>query len=57
MIAGKYYERFMIAHKDNNLDQTMIPQQAEDAKLAIKDSYLFDFLGLGKKYKEKDLHD
>jgi predicted nuclease of restriction endonuclease-like (RecB) superfamily len=57
MITGEYYERFMIAHKDNNLDQTLVAQQAEDTKLALKDSYLFDFLSLGKKYKEKDLHD
>lgn len=57
MINGEYYERFMIAHKDNNLDKTMPPELAKDTQLALKDSYLFDFLTLGKKYKEKDLHD
>lgn len=57
MIEGQYYERYMIAHKANNLDTTLLPEQAQDTKLALKDTYMFDFLGLGKKHSERELHE
>lgn len=56
MIDGQYYERYMISHKANNLDTTLLPEQAQDTKLALKDTYIFDFLELGKKHSERELH-
>jgi predicted nuclease of restriction endonuclease-like (RecB) superfamily len=44
MVDGQYYERYMIAHKANNLDTALLPEQVQDTKLALKDTYMFDFL-------------
>lgn len=57
MVDGQYYERYMIAHKANNLDTALLPEQVQDTKLALKDTYMFDFLWLGKKHSERELHE
>jgi predicted nuclease of restriction endonuclease-like (RecB) superfamily len=55
-MTNKYYERFMIEHKDNNLDTTL-HTQVKDVKLALKDTYLFDFLELNEEHSEQELHE
>jgi predicted nuclease of restriction endonuclease-like (RecB) superfamily len=40
-----------------NFDRTLPPAQSELAMQTIKDPYSFDFLGLGKEAKERDIQD
>ncbi len=58
--------RVLLNHIDNqtfykylnnqtNFDKTLSSQQAQQAKLAVKDEYIFDFLELGDQHSEKDL--
>lgn len=54
-IASKEYERYMVAHKDNNfaiIEEATIDEKTENI---LKDQYIFDFLALWKKHSEKEL--
>ena len=56
-IDNKEYERYMIAHKDNNFALVESADIQESTNNILKDTYIFDFLTLGKKYSEKELED
>ena len=52
-IENKSYEKFLL--NQTNFDDT-VPQKYQDqAKLAVKDEYIFDFLELGEEHSEKEL--
>ena len=52
-IENKDYERTLLSQ--NNFDQTVTEEHRNQAKLAVKDEYLFDFLELGDEYSERQL--
>jgi predicted nuclease of restriction endonuclease-like (RecB) superfamily len=52
-IENQSYEKFLL--NQTNFDET-VPQKYQDqAKLAVKDEYVFDFLELGKEHTEREL--
>lgn len=52
-IDNKDYERTLLSQ--TNFDQTVSEEHKNQAKLALKDEYLFDFLELGDEYSERQL--
>lgn len=52
-IEGKTYEKFLL--NQTNFDKTVPEKYKNQAKLAVKDEYIFDFLELGELHSEKDL--
>lgn len=52
-IEGKSYERFLL--NQTNFDKTLEEKYKDQAKLAVKDSYSFDFLGMSEDYGEREL--
>jgi predicted nuclease of restriction endonuclease-like (RecB) superfamily len=52
-IENKDYERTLSGQ--TNFDQTVTEEHRNQAKLAVKDEYLFDFLELGDEYTERQL--
>ena len=52
-IEGKSYERFLL--NQTNFEQTLVEKYKHQAKLAVKDSYNFDFLEIHESYKEREL--
>lgn len=52
-IEGGSYERFL--SNQTNFDQTLIDKYKNQAKLAVKDEYSFDFLEMSEQYRERDL--
>ncbi|MGI8884343.1 MAG: PDDEXK nuclease domain-containing protein [Pyrinomonadaceae bacterium] len=52
-IENKDYERTLLGQ--TNFDKTVTEEQRNQAKLAVKDEYLFDFLELGDEYSERQL--
>lgn len=52
-IENKDYERTLLSQ--SNFDKTVAEEHKNQAKLAIKDEYLFDFLELGDEYSERQL--
>ncbi len=52
-IENKDYERTLLSQ--TNFDQTVTEEHRNQAKLAVKDEYLFDFLELGDEYSERQL--
>jgi predicted nuclease of restriction endonuclease-like (RecB) superfamily len=50
-IENKNYERTLLSQ--TNFDQTVTEEYRNQAKLAVKDEYLFDFLELGDEYTER----
>ncbi len=52
-IENKDYERTLLSQ--TNFDQTVSAEHRNQAKLAVKDEYLFDFLELGDEYSERQL--
>ena len=52
-IEGQSYERYLL--NQTNFDESLIMKYRHQAKLAIKDSYNFDFLELGREYDEREL--
>lgn len=52
-IDNKDYERTLLSQ--TNFDHTLAEQYRGQAKLAVKDEYLFDFLELGDEYSERQL--
>ena len=54
-IENRAYERTLLSQ--TNFDETMPDQIRDQAKLAVKDEYLFDFLELGERHSEKQLEE
>jgi predicted nuclease of restriction endonuclease-like (RecB) superfamily len=52
-IEGKLYERFLL--NQTNFEQTLVEKYKHQAKLAVKDSYNFDFLEIQESYNEREL--
>lgn len=52
-IEGKAYELFLL--NQTNFEKTLPQKYIHQAKLAVKDQYIFDFLELAEDYKERDL--
>ncbi len=52
-IDNKDYERTLLSQ--TNFDVTVTEEHRNQAKLALKDEYLFDFLELGDEYSERQL--
>lgn len=52
-IENQSYEKFLLGQ--TNFDQTLTPVLPEQAKLAVKDDYTFDFLELGTAHSEREL--
>jgi len=52
-IEGRAYESFLI--NQNNFDKTLEAKYKDQAVLALKDEYNFDFLDLGDRYSEHEL--
>jgi len=52
-IENQSYEKSMLSQ--NNFEHALTPKLRAQAKLAVKDEYLFDFLELGEAYGEREL--
>jgi len=52
-MEGKAYERFLL--NQTNFDKALVEKYKDQAKLAIKDEYSFDFLEMSDEYKEREL--
>jgi len=52
-IENQSYEKYLL--NQTNFDKTLPARYRNQAKLAVKDEYTFDFLELGDEYSEKEL--
>jgi predicted nuclease of restriction endonuclease-like (RecB) superfamily len=52
-IDNQSYEKSLLGQ--TNFDQTLTPELRTQAKLAVKDEYIFDFLELGEAHSEREL--
>ena len=52
-IENQSYEKFLL--NQTNFDNTIVEKYKDQAVLAVKDEYNFDFLSLSEKYDEKEL--
>jgi predicted nuclease of restriction endonuclease-like (RecB) superfamily len=52
-VEGKSYERFLA--NQTNFDSTLAEKYKDQAKLAVKDSYSFDFLELSEEFSEREM--
>ncbi|MEO1654018.1 MAG: PDDEXK nuclease domain-containing protein [Bacteroidota bacterium] len=52
-IENSSYEKYL--HNQHNFDQTLAEKYKDQAILALKDEYQFDFLGLGPAHSEQEL--
>lgn len=52
-IEGQNYEKSLLGQ--SNFDIAISPEHRAQAKLAVKDEFVFDFLELGKDYGEREL--
>jgi predicted nuclease of restriction endonuclease-like (RecB) superfamily len=52
-IDNQSYEKSMLGQ--TNFDQSLTPELRAQAKLAVKDTYTFDFLELGERHSEREL--
>ncbi|NQU83904.1 MAG: DUF1016 domain-containing protein, partial [Parcubacteria group bacterium] len=52
-VEGKSYERFLI--NQTNFDKALEEKYKHQAKLAVKDSYSFDFLEMSEDYSEREM--
>jgi len=52
-IENKSYEKFLL--NQTNFDKAIPEKYKDQAKLAVKDEYTFDFLELGEEHSEKEL--
>ena len=52
-IENKSYEKFLL--NQTNFDETVPQKYKDQAKLAVKDEYVFDFLELGEEHSEREL--
>jgi predicted nuclease of restriction endonuclease-like (RecB) superfamily len=54
-IESGLYQRQVLTEKTTNYDRTLPSPQSDLAQQTLKDPYIFDFLSLGKKAKEREL--
>lgn len=52
-IDNQSYEKSLLGQ--SNFDKTLTPALSTQAKLAVKDEYMFDFLELGEQHSEREL--
>lgn len=52
-IENKSYEKYLL--NQTNFDETLPEKYINQAKLAVKDEYIFDFMELGEQHSEKEL--
>lgn len=52
-IENQSYEKTLL--NQTNFERAVTPEIRQQAKLAVKDEYLFDFLELGEQYAEREL--
>ena len=52
-IENKSYEKFLL--NQTNFNETVPDRYKDQAKLAVKDAYVFDFLELGEAHSEREL--
>lgn len=52
-IEGNSYQRFLTGQ--TNFDKTLEAKYKDQASIAVKDEYVFDFLELSEEYKERDI--
>jgi predicted nuclease of restriction endonuclease-like (RecB) superfamily len=52
-IENQSYEKYLLGQ--TNFDQALTPELRNQAKLAVKDEYTFDFLDLGDEHSEREL--
>lgn len=52
-VDNQSYEKSMLGQ--TNFDKVLSPELRDQAKLAVKDEYIFDFLELGEKHSEREL--
>jgi len=52
-IENQSYEKSLLGQ--TNFDQALTPELRAQAKLAVKDEYIFDFLEFGEKHSEREL--
>lgn len=52
-VDGKSYERFLM--NQTNFDKSLAEKYKHQAKLAVKDSYSFDFLEMSEEYSEREM--
>lgn len=52
-IANRSYEKYLL--NQTNFDETVPEQYREQAKLAVKDQYMFDFMELSDEHSEREL--
>ncbi len=52
-IENRSYEKFLL--NQTNFDETVPQKYKDQAKLAVKDDYIFDFLELGEEHSEYEL--
>ena len=52
-IENQSYEKFLL--NQTNFDKTVPQKYKDQAKLAVKDEYVFDFLELGEEHTEREL--
>ncbi len=52
-IENQSYEKYLV--NQTNFDRVVPEKYKHQAKLAVKDEYIFDFLELGEKHSEKEL--
>jgi predicted nuclease of restriction endonuclease-like (RecB) superfamily len=52
-IENQSYEKILL--NQTNFDQALTPELRAQAKLAVKDEYIFDFLELGAEHAEREL--
>jgi predicted nuclease of restriction endonuclease-like (RecB) superfamily len=52
-IENQSYEKTLL--NQTNFDRTLPEEIRDQAKLAVKDEYTFDFLGLGEEHREREL--
>lgn len=52
-IENRSYEKFLL--NQTNFEETVPQQHKDQAKLAVKDEYIFDFLELGEEHSEREL--
>ena len=52
-IENKSYEKYLL--NQTNFDETLPEKYVKQAKLAVKDEYIFDFIEMSEQHSEKDL--
>ena len=52
-IANQTYEKSLLGQ--TNFDRALTPELSNQARLAVRDEYIFDFLELGEVHSEREL--